>query len=316
MNDIFYPFSVFASGAVAAGWNATPVTMPGHPADNLSNQEMFDNYVYGYVFEPTPDYDKLTLDVEVYLDEEMVARDYPRFLEQIKAGARFEVSTGIWGELVSGMVTGHEDKGHVPILTNITTNHLAIMLNDKGACSLEDGCGIEQQNAEADDDSLGDKIKQTLTKMLKFNNSNPSSEIKNCQEVTLDAESVKVLSELTNALKANATKNQAEQDPPSNESDLAKAVQELQKEVKELRNDKEAEQPAQKDDSKAEQAEKLANKKGQEVRADEGGSGAGVSDGDEVSESPQDKELERVQNANAGDKNSDPLTKLGNSGTF
>lgn len=66
-------------------------------------------------------------------------------LQKLEAGKPVEVSTAYWRDLSkeSGEFDGQE---YVGVARNLRPDHIAALLDDKGACSWEDGCGVPRVN--------------------------------------------------------------------------------------------------------------------------------------------------------------------------
>lgn len=77
---------------------------------------------------------------ENWFDEEKSAAVDSRVVEALKAGRPFEISTGLIMDIEpkSGVYNG---KSYIGVARNIKPDHLAVLMDAKGACSIEDGCG-------------------------------------------------------------------------------------------------------------------------------------------------------------------------------
>jgi hypothetical protein len=94
------------------------------------------------------------LKTESWLDEEKLKRLDNRVLEAIQNGQMVEVSTGLYHDLddTPGEFNG---KKYTAVVTNIQPDHLAILPDEKGACSIADGAGL-LRNADGGEMSLDD----------------------------------------------------------------------------------------------------------------------------------------------------------------
>lgn len=123
-------------------WNGRPVTV-GHPQrDGIfvsANQPEMLPYVVGQVYKARLENDKLK--AELWLDEKKLQDKFPEVYSVLMRGRPLEVSVGVYtdDEIKQG-----EWKGEVymAVAKNYRPDHLAILVDEKGACSLEDGCGI------------------------------------------------------------------------------------------------------------------------------------------------------------------------------
>jgi hypothetical protein len=137
----FYPSSEIQKTADL--WNGVPLTIP-HPTKNgipisatpLEVQKEFGVGTFENVF-----FDKGKLKGEGWLDVEKVIDLSSETLVRLKQGETLEVSTGLFSKNdgQEGSWNGEDFKVSV---YDFKPNHLAILPNEKGACSVEDGCGV------------------------------------------------------------------------------------------------------------------------------------------------------------------------------
>lgn len=134
-------------------WNDVPVPV-GHPKRNGKNVssrhlEVVNNDVLGRFYNAEWDGDKLK--GEIWIDvkkAENIAdenEEVEEALEAIRNESQINVSTSYFSnvEMAKGVYNGEEYEG---IQRNIRPDHLALLPNQKGACSLEDGCGTPMVN--------------------------------------------------------------------------------------------------------------------------------------------------------------------------
>lgn len=114
----------------AASWNGVPVTVT-HPKDSNGNDisanspDVLEKYKVGQIFNAKVEDGKLKAEAWVHVDkagEELIDR-----LQSMDA---MDVSTGYFSVIHNG-----EYK-------DIKPDHLALLPNEKGACSFDDGCGV------------------------------------------------------------------------------------------------------------------------------------------------------------------------------
>ncbi len=93
---------------------------------------------------------------EVWIDVAEAERLMPAALKHIRSGRPVEVSigAGFMVEDESGVWNGEEYNG---VVTYVQGDHVAILLDEKGACSVEDGCGIRAAAKEQADDVKKEK---------------------------------------------------------------------------------------------------------------------------------------------------------------
>jgi hypothetical protein len=141
MNRLFYPSEEFDGWANT--WDGVPVPI-NHPeiegvAVSARSPRIQELNSVGYVFNSK--YEDKKLKGEIYLNIEKVKKlnaDY--LIKSFESGEIMEVSTGLYSnvEMVSGK---YGDDEYDAIVRNIRPDHLALLPNTVGACSIEDGCG-------------------------------------------------------------------------------------------------------------------------------------------------------------------------------
>lgn len=122
-------------------WNRMPITV-GHPQQGSArNPRIEDQSVVGNVFNARIN-GKLT--AEGWFDIEALNRIEPRILDALESGRKIELSTGLitTNEPSEGTLNGRE---FIAIARNLRPDHLAILLEETGACSIQDGCGVNNQ---------------------------------------------------------------------------------------------------------------------------------------------------------------------------
>lgn len=134
-------------------WNAVPLTI-GHPFDkngqNVSarSPETLDRFQIGYVFNDRVDNGNRLADG--YFDVEWTKVKAPEVYKAINSGSPMELSTGLYTNNVP-VDNGRSPKGDAYqfVARDYRPDHLAILPNQRGACSIKDGCGLNV-NAESD----------------------------------------------------------------------------------------------------------------------------------------------------------------------
>lgn len=90
------------------------------------------------------------LRAEAWFDLEKTRRVDDRIVEALEEGKMMEVSTGLFtdNEKTEGVFNGAgEEEKYVAIARNFRPDHLAILPDQIGACSIKDGAGLLQTNA-------------------------------------------------------------------------------------------------------------------------------------------------------------------------
>lgn len=134
--------------ASISAWNARPITI-GHPEDDIGNKvsgctpEMLDSRSIGMVLNTR--YNKKTkkLQAEAWFDADRLSKVKGAEVvhSALLANTKLEVSTGLFVEAL--MANGnHNGKDYIAKATSFKPDHLAIILEGEGACSLKDGAGL------------------------------------------------------------------------------------------------------------------------------------------------------------------------------
>lgn len=144
---------------IAESWNGVPVTV-AHPTMNGENvsanhPEVLTKFEVGRIFNASIDGDKLK--AEVWIDVEKANSKFPELLSQMQT-TDMEVSTGYFALDVPNMGS-FDNKAHKNQHKDIKPDHLALLPDDVGACSFEDGCGIRANGLQAIFNKAMDKIK-------------------------------------------------------------------------------------------------------------------------------------------------------------
>lgn len=131
-------------GRNVQAWNDRPVTVP-HPTDgaggfiSAGSPDVIARMSIGRLYNAKVEGNKLT--AELWLDTAQAERvGWTELLAALESGALFEVSTGYFSyrEDAQGEFNG---KPYLHIDRDIMPDHLAILPNEIGACSVQDGCG-------------------------------------------------------------------------------------------------------------------------------------------------------------------------------
>jgi hypothetical protein len=119
-------------------WAGKPASR-NHPdrGMSLAYPDVFDKHWVGFVFGATYNEEQEQLKAELWLNKSRSSD----IVDKVKSGDSVEVSIGAYGDIVksSGEANGVEYSYEV---LNLAADHLAILPEDRGACSWEDGCGI------------------------------------------------------------------------------------------------------------------------------------------------------------------------------
>ena len=129
-------------------WNHKPIVVY-HPQINgvgvsACDPDILTNRKIGYVFNTTFKDGKLI--AEAWLDIERTAAVDERILNALEAGQMVELSTGLFTDNLdeSGTWNGED---YIGVAVNHRPDHLAILPDKKGACSIKDGAGLLRNEA-------------------------------------------------------------------------------------------------------------------------------------------------------------------------
>lgn len=143
----------------ADSWNGMPIVLR-HPVVNdlpvsARTPEILNQFGIGTVL--TSKFDG-KLKAEGWFDVQNAERIAPEILAKIKSGKPVELSTGLFADYVpaeSGATFNGQSYDFK--VTNMRPDHLAVLPDEVGACSLRDGCGV-----------LVNSAKEPITNALSF----------------------------------------------------------------------------------------------------------------------------------------------------
>lgn len=129
-------------------WNNKPIMGRAHPKFNgrpisAGQADVIEDQEIGRVLNAHFDNKQRA---EAWLDVERTRAVEPRILKHLMRGDVIEVSTGLFVDQKPrpGIYSG---KQYAAIASNHRPDHLAILLDEEGACSVKDGVGLLQANA-------------------------------------------------------------------------------------------------------------------------------------------------------------------------
>lgn len=133
-------------------WDGVPLLLNHPPAGRTGRHpEVLDRQGLGSVF--NSHYDGSRLRGEGWFDLEVMRRDpyRSRVADLLLRNERIELSTGLYTDnqiAENGATDPRSGKPYKYIARNYRADHLAILLDQRGACSVRDGCGV--YNAASD----------------------------------------------------------------------------------------------------------------------------------------------------------------------
>lgn len=170
---LFYPLREIEKNAEA--WNGVPI-VKDHPQSSngmisARTPEILNKQGIGVVLQARVN-GKLT--AEGWFDIENTKRIDSRIIDDLLAGKKIELSTGLSldEEKVSGTFKGEDYRA---IARNFRPDHLAVFVDKKGACSVDDGCGVlneddpDEKNLKAPEDGEAEEELEENDSKLKEN---------------------------------------------------------------------------------------------------------------------------------------------------
>lgn len=145
---LYYPPEEIAKNYDA--WNGIPLTN-GHPAvngDNVSarNPSIIQSHGLGHVYNVNITKNG-RLRGEAWFDVKSCERVRPEILNKLKSGEPIELSTGLFTNNVPANNGAHHNgRQYTHVARDYRPDHLAILMDQQGACSLRDGCGVLTDN--------------------------------------------------------------------------------------------------------------------------------------------------------------------------
>lgn len=147
LNDELMLAEEFSHGFEA--WNGRAVTI-GHPelhGENVSANTpgMLDEIAVGQLFNTSIRGDRMVSEMWIDLSRVPLVDGGPQAVKQFESATLTDVSTAYLRDLEEKPGT-FKGEAHNGIQRNIKPDHLAILLDEEGACSIKDGCGAPRIN--------------------------------------------------------------------------------------------------------------------------------------------------------------------------
>lgn len=156
----FIPADVYSRHAMA--WNVRPV-MAGHPMVNgqmvsAADPAILDARHIGWTFASRYDDSGKALDMEAWINERRAAAmggDPADVVRRLQRGETIEVSIGAHVDVDPNAAGEHKGRAYRGAWRAVSSDHLAFLrAGERGACSIEMGCGAQRAAADSDPDSL------------------------------------------------------------------------------------------------------------------------------------------------------------------
>lgn len=154
-------------------WNGRMVPL-AHPENNkgvkvtINTPDAINEFNVGIVLNAkyTEENGEGKLSAEIWINEALANLKAPGLLTNLENGDQVEVSTGLHGDFVwEGGVFNNQN--YSAKLINFRPDHLAILLDEEGACSLADGCGLNTNNNKVEDKKEMTKTKISFKDWIK-----------------------------------------------------------------------------------------------------------------------------------------------------
>jgi aspartate carbamoyltransferase regulatory subunit len=154
---LYYPEEQVARNPAA--WNGIPIVVD-HPTQNgmpvsARSPGIIQKYGIGTVYESVFNGRHVA---EGWFDVENTRRIEPSVLTALEAGRPIELSTGLYTKNIPTPGV-HNGRNYDAIATEYQPDHLAILVGKRGACSLDDGCGVLVNECSCEGDEECEKCK-------------------------------------------------------------------------------------------------------------------------------------------------------------
>lgn len=226
LNDALLTVQEF--GKYVGGWNGRPVVVR-HPADESGNDisaaespETMATYAIGTLYNARIENSRLIADM--HIDEKKACSlGFCGIVEALKAGKVLEVSTGYFSD-AEPSPGDHNGESYSEIHRNIVPDHLAILPDQEGACSVDDGCGTCRTNRKQPKGKVTTMDKKELLKKLAAN----AEKLRKNEKLTaeqfdaimeMDEEQLEVAAVLIEAAVEGAVSEETIEDPTIAEDD-------------------------------------------------------------------------------------------------
>lgn len=149
-------------GRQPAIWNGIPVVI-NHPTDAAGSHisaNSPDLESVGRVFNAGLSEDRLTTEVWIDLAAAVNSAEGREVVTLLERGATLEQSLGYWRALEIAPGVHVDGAPYIGVARSIVPDHLAILMDGVGACSIRDGCGILRANEELE--TMGDETTEGL----------------------------------------------------------------------------------------------------------------------------------------------------------
>ncbi len=158
--------------ASAPLWDFTPIVL-NHPEGTAKKPQIIADFGLGLIFN-TQFTDELI--TEAWFDVEKTRRIDPVIYNKLMTKQPIELSTGVAlkktpvraDEANIFIAKNGKQTAYTHIVSNLIPDHLAILQNEEGACSIKDGCGVNNKKttSKVKNESSFNQIRETLNEQL------------------------------------------------------------------------------------------------------------------------------------------------------
>jgi|TARA_R110002096_G_scaffold55026_16_gene141646 hypothetical protein len=144
---LYYSPEAIAQNSEA--WNNIPIVL-SHPASGSArNPDVINNSGLGTIYNAR--IDKHSLKAEGWFDVDRTREVSEECFNALVAGETMELSTGV-GVDRTPVTNGQTPDGiaYTSTVSNLRPDHLAILMDTRGACSIEEGCGVFNEMSNED----------------------------------------------------------------------------------------------------------------------------------------------------------------------
>jgi hypothetical protein len=141
---LFYPEDEIKKDVGA--WNGIPITL-GHPKKGATYVLFKDSDYKPLGFLRNDRVEGVKRKVKVWFDVEATDNHDKRILENVRNKKAVGLSTGLITDNHPVQNKNYKGTGYIAIAKNYRPDHLAILVDQPGACSIKDGCGINVNQA-------------------------------------------------------------------------------------------------------------------------------------------------------------------------
>lgn len=132
--------------AAVPDWDGVPITVY-HPSDPITGEPLQSGDLGVWERQGVGEVRKTTyngkLQHELWFDENRTERIDPRVRNALLRGEPIELSTGLYTKNVpSPLGSSHKGRLYTAYARNHVPDHMAILPDQRGACSRQDGCGV------------------------------------------------------------------------------------------------------------------------------------------------------------------------------